>query len=567
MRVSWDRYAGEDIEAVVAMMVNREHPDSVRITPSKGDGGVDILDRGAGPAGGDVVYQVKRYAKSLTAKQKREVEKSLARLLDADRRDPRWKSLNVTQWRLVTPWDPTPEAETWLQDLASTYGVHGVWDGLTVVDGWCAAYPEVVDYYLRDSRDEIVAASRQALAFTSLGGPGVQDLTLRELAERVTDSLHGPLTRDPHYRYEFRSGTGQPAPAPSVAGLVMSTYEVRKGSWFAIDVVALCAASVSERPITITGTASAPKGTAAAEALQMFFEYGTQPDAPFLFTGELDAPGGLGGTLTAASARVLAAPPELGERGELRLDVLSPDGAVLASADVNRTDRGAGSRGVSFTLREVNDVFMISGHAELTARQPGPLSMRVERLPLTGKPVAQAAGPLSFLAHLHDPNQLRTSVRHAPPEHGAIQPLTGVEPSDGFTAVADAVAALAVMQQHTALVLRVPDLAVHHGQVDAWALAARVLGGSPVTRHYPEGHAVIIDLEADVSSTELGSVYTVVPLKAKVGDDGVDLGEVRIELDDARVESRTPLPGGGVRCVLTTPERSMRWVRHDTEGA
>jgi hypothetical protein len=44
-RVEWRRYEGDDVEAVVAMMLNREHPNSVRITPSQGDGGVDILDR------------------------------------------------------------------------------------------------------------------------------------------------------------------------------------------------------------------------------------------------------------------------------------------------------------------------------------------------------------------------------------------------------------------------------------------------------------------------------------------------------------------------------------------
>jgi hypothetical protein len=41
------------------MFVNRGHPNSTRITPSKGDGGVDILDLGAGPGGSDMVYQVK----------------------------------------------------------------------------------------------------------------------------------------------------------------------------------------------------------------------------------------------------------------------------------------------------------------------------------------------------------------------------------------------------------------------------------------------------------------------------------------------------------------------------
>lgn len=73
-RIAWERYEGNDIEAVVAMLVNREFPSTVRVTPSKGDGGVDILDRRAAANGGDVVYQVKRHTKPLTTGQQSKVE-------------------------------------------------------------------------------------------------------------------------------------------------------------------------------------------------------------------------------------------------------------------------------------------------------------------------------------------------------------------------------------------------------------------------------------------------------------------------------------------------------------
>ena len=95
-RIAWERYEGNDIEAVVAMLINREHPNSVRITPSRGDGGVDILDRGAAADGGDVVYQVKRYTKPLSANQQDRVEESWSRLQS----DPRWEALNVEEGRV-----------------------------------------------------------------------------------------------------------------------------------------------------------------------------------------------------------------------------------------------------------------------------------------------------------------------------------------------------------------------------------------------------------------------------------------------------------------------------------
>jgi hypothetical protein len=54
-RIEWTRRDGDDVEAVVAMFVNRERPNSTRITPSRGDGGVDIVDRGAASDGRDEV--------------------------------------------------------------------------------------------------------------------------------------------------------------------------------------------------------------------------------------------------------------------------------------------------------------------------------------------------------------------------------------------------------------------------------------------------------------------------------------------------------------------------------
>lgn len=160
-RVEWTRLEGNDVEAVVAMFVNREHVNSVRITPSRGDGGVDILDRNAGPNGTDVVYQVKRYTGPLSTNQKDAIEESLTTLTQ----DERWSQLNVATWRLVTPWDPTPEADAWLQGLGDTHGLTAIWHGLTYVDQLAAKYPDVVDYYLHGGRGRIEEAYKAVIAW------------------------------------------------------------------------------------------------------------------------------------------------------------------------------------------------------------------------------------------------------------------------------------------------------------------------------------------------------------------------------------------------------------------
>ena len=128
--VEWTRLEPGQTEAAVAMLVSRERPTSVRITPSRGDGGVDILDRGAGDDGGDVVYQVKSYTDGIGAREKASIKDSLDTLYT----DERWAGLNVVSWRLVTPLNPSPEAENWLHDLGEASGVPTVWHGLDFVE-------------------------------------------------------------------------------------------------------------------------------------------------------------------------------------------------------------------------------------------------------------------------------------------------------------------------------------------------------------------------------------------------------------------------------------------------
>ncbi len=60
-RVEWTRHSGDDVEAVLAMLVCSQFPNAVRVRPSQGDGGIDVFV--PGPAGWDnerAVYQVKR---------------------------------------------------------------------------------------------------------------------------------------------------------------------------------------------------------------------------------------------------------------------------------------------------------------------------------------------------------------------------------------------------------------------------------------------------------------------------------------------------------------------------
>lgn len=95
-RVEWTRTEPGDIERVVSMLLCRENPSAVRIRPSRGDGGIDVLAPSRDGIG-VAVYQVKSFTKNLTQGQKAQAERSFRRLLDY----ARGRGLHVTEWYLT----------------------------------------------------------------------------------------------------------------------------------------------------------------------------------------------------------------------------------------------------------------------------------------------------------------------------------------------------------------------------------------------------------------------------------------------------------------------------------
>jgi len=562
-RVEWGRYEGDDVEAVVAMMLNREHPDSVRITPSQGDGGVDILDRGAADDGGDVVYQVKRYASSLNSSQKGKVAKSAKRLLDPDEGDPRWKDLNVTVWRLVTPWDPTPEAVTWLQDTVAPYGVKVVWDGLTLVDQLAAKYTDVVDYYLHDGKSAIQEAYREAMTLMSLGNAGEGDVTVPEVTERIERAL-GVLDHDPHYLYEFRFGQGQPSEPPKRPRMVMTQYRVNPAAsrWEAVDVIARCAASCDDRPITIAGKLNVKGNPEFAAAIREFFEFGTPFTSPEgAYSGTIDAPGGLGGELLNATVRTFPAEgADLGSNTELRLEILDPDGTVIVQADVDRTDRSTGTSGVRVVLAETQRVFELAFRGDLKKEIS---HMTFTLLPVEGIPVSAVLPAVELLGAFRHPNSYRISLRHTPGHLGKtarIPEATDTTMTDRMESLAKYLRLLHDLQQHTDTVITTPDLPKYaKDQLNGWLLAAKILKGEPVTVTADEGsafHAVV----APGTAAPTGNFAMRMPLQVPVGEQLITFGTVLADFTDAELVAASETEEGHPVFAYTTPDRTMRYL-------
>ena len=560
--IEWTRLEPGQVEALVAMFVNRERPASARITPSRGDGGVDILDRGAGPTGGDVVYQVKRYTDGFNASQKTSVTDSW----DTLRSDPRWAELRVEEWHLVMPWDPSPEAELWLQELAKDSGVTATWRGLAFVEQLAAKFPDVVDYYLNGGAARIREAQAEVLNLMGLDNVGTATST-QDVTERVQRAL-GVLDHDPHYRFEFRFGEG-PLPTPSDRpGLVLHTARGARdsGKWITIDVIARCAASVDIEPITINGRFEAEPGTPLAKAIQEFFEYGVPVHAKDAFTGELSAPGGLGGALTNATVRVgPAIDVDLGDNPEMHLDILAPDDTVLASVDVDRTERSQGldGSGIRVVLREVNGIFELEERWNLSKQTE---SRHIQAGDITGLPVRVALPGIQFLTELKSTNRIRLTSRYAAQDGGVVDERTGFgwDPgqADGLTAVRRILEVLNVIQDHAGTVIRVPDFPkVDPSQFQAWRVAAAMLQGRELTATMPEGHALTIDLDSEVEVED--TIAVSMPWVVTIDDQVIDLGRYELLLAEPDLVRQEPVEGG-FRHTFTTRDNGIKQRRGST---
>lgn len=108
-RVEWSELGGDEAETVLANLLYSERTSSTRVRPSRGDFGIDVLDPSKRDAGMYDVYQIKRYAKTLTASQKKEVEKSFRRVLvGLVRREP---PVPLGDWYLIAPVDNTVDKQ------------------------------------------------------------------------------------------------------------------------------------------------------------------------------------------------------------------------------------------------------------------------------------------------------------------------------------------------------------------------------------------------------------------------------------------------------------------------
>jgi hypothetical protein len=455
-RVPWERYEGDDIEAVVAIMLLRDFPNGQRIRPAKGDGGVDVLI--PHEDGQWEVYQVKGFTASLNASQKRQITESWDRLLEFTSE----RNISLKAWHVVRPLDPTHPDREWLDELTDGVDFTCDWIGLSTIDGWAAKYSDVVDYYLFGSQEKVLEQIKTFLVAASLD-QAIQSGSVVEPARAIGGliDLHNALnSSDPHYRYEIHveqaPKAGEFTLPPVVPGLVFSTILARDGAAARIDVIARYNEAIKDRPIPIN-VVLRPETEEQRSAVENFIRYGTAVDKIPAEVLESNLPGGFSSQRKTGATVSLAPTLNNLKTEQFDLAVLDRDGREIANSIINMASPTSGVDGSGAWSWEGTDP---SGVLEFGIRH-SPASEQVtlstQCNDITDLKPVECLPALRALASMQAGSTIEIRFKDGPAILKVDNIPDGLADSEDIKFRVDVCADLVELQKHIPAIIRVPN--------------------------------------------------------------------------------------------------------------
>jgi hypothetical protein len=560
-RVEWTELGGDEAETVLANLLYSEHPLATRVRPSRGDFGIDVVAPARGAPGALDVYQIKRFANTLSTSQKKHVEESFRRLLIGFVR----RDVPLADWYLVMPVDPTvdklldwfaamPDAviaamfeekdkktneplltedeKAQISEWRNAPSRIIKWEGRPFCETLAGKYPHVIDYYLHGGEQRLRSAlvvMGEILQTDSALPAHDQDSTVALLTPaEIRDHLlrlQEVLDTDPHFRYGV---SFDPAPPKLMEEphLIAATQEIQPdGQTLTFRIYARFAEALNERPVPISLRFSFSAPAFDREAFDEWRKYGKPLTAPVEI--EADLPGGLGDALAGKAAQIVIHP--IGSSYELRLRIRTPGGIngqellFAMSATTGPEEAGLWAHGTdeSGFLTYENTLDVDTQRVSMGFRHSG----------FIGAEAAKLLPSLEFAADLRSPNVIQAAERygafldfHAVPGDQALIPQS----------VLRYVRNLVTIQTRTATPILVPDLAaVKTREVQAIAEAAALIDGQTVVSHWVD---ISFPLQPGVEIDTTGHylVELIDPLVVQVGDQELVLGAVAVKLLSAK---------------------------------
>ncbi|WP_433574182.1 hypothetical protein [Nocardia brasiliensis] len=547
-RVEWSLLAGEEVEALVGMLLCSEMPTAQRVRPSQGDGGIDVFVPGDGGAMvARSVYQAKKFAATLNSSQKRQIKRSFDRV----RAISTSEGWTLTDWHLVCPLIPTPANVAWFDEMTRDVGFPCTWMDLDRLNLLASSYPAVIDWYLHDGRQRLTDAIEPLAAIIARRAdrqPG-QQLTTADVHSDLVQIYRAVNVHDPHYRYAIEVSHQPPTRAdPPDPGLVAVIARRTDAIWVITKIYARSLASLEERPIPIELRISVPTDRPdLREQWQRYVDYGTPVTMPAgTVRGTFDLPAGFGGEIIGGQVQLLPLPVEQSaspssDEHELILGIVDPDDNVVAELLLERSERTVGSAGVRTLWRDTTALLSVEMLAQF--REPSVelnISLAVD---IMGRRPTDLGAALDFCAALHEPNRAGLSPAFGPRRYsGSAAHLVG-ERNRTLVAAARTARALAAIQPHVTQRLLMPRTLSEH-QAHALSVAAKVLSGQPVWQTWASLPVMLNEHEsAELSVGDTHEFCVVHDLAIELDNDTIIVGQYAAllhgrvtEVDDTRVQ-------------------------------
>lgn len=564
-RVEWTRRTPEEVESVIAFMLCREFPNAIRIRPSQGDGGIDIM---VPTPSGVTIYQVKSFAQNLTFSQKKQIQRSFDTLVAYAGKD----NLHVLEWCLVMPLDPTREQLRWLQQVTSKGDFPRSWHGLAYVEGLVAKYPEVIDYYLHSGKDRLEETVGRLLSLAGRTNPAQPPAASQQTLEDLYEALN---EFDPHYRYEFSVGAvgseGNRPPVPEPPGTVCSIQMMSQGRCVTYHIIARCNEALKERPVPGGMTLAAEVGTELQKTIEDWIKFGTPMENVPAQKVHFDLPGGFTSPEGEVLVTIKPSAPQPGATPEVTLRTLDSDGETVAELDfvIEEVAAGIERRGVWAVGHD-----RVAGviRYEHRAHQDDKVStMNLSAENFAGRPPPDLLPVLRFLNSVHPPLRLQVSVRNGPAIGAPAPIVSSLMADDKGRLLISICESLSSIQQHVLERILFPDLSRHTWKdIEGWDRAATLLRGEQIDVTWDEMPLHLHSAHTMPPVVQTGALTS--PLTVLIGDKSYELGTMIVQMATVRVdESRSPMAHGDHSDVWLVPgddnSAVMRLVSSDAQSA
>lgn len=514
IRVPWSTLSGEAVEDFVSQILLLRHANKPgnRIRPSKGDKGMDVRIR---EAGGLAVYQVKRYATTLSSSQRSKIKSSFERFVnEVAAREA------VVRWELVMPLDPTPENIEWFESLTDKHPFECRWTGLSELDSYAAENSVLVEYHFGDPEP----MQRTITELLHAGSPVMPGLPPESRLDAISTKM-ATLAKslddlDPHYRYEVElhrkivdQNPLEVAMHRASPGRVVTQILDVESHWLLVHTIARCSASTELRPIKGTLTMVAKEGSEQQKAIEDFITFG----APLVdMPATMDGAEGPPFSFEDGQGIVTFMPSQSEQLPPLSIVLENQAGRVVFSGaltDVRVASGTASEPGYWLSAKCADELV----HLESTVSSGRPSQLRIRIVGASGIPVANGLSLADFLASHLESDNLGISIRGTNTKVSGPWKLsrTGAE-AEQAQSIVRMVRALISMQAYTMTPILMPRT-WSDSSLRRWEEIARMLNGEAIQRSW-ESIGVQLSQEEDYEQalSEERAILVRLPLEVEV---------------------------------------------------